>query len=426
MEKVLIKNGRLINPATGFDGVTDILIDGPVIKKIGACEEIFADIIIDAHGMWVVPGLIDMHVHFRDPGYEYKEDIFTGQSAAAAGGFTSVCVMPNTKPVTDSAEVVEYIIKKAKQANLINVIPCGSVTKNQAGEELSDIAGMVSAGALALSEDGKSVANSLLLKKALEECEKYQIPMLSHCEDMFLAENGAMNLSETSKRLALSGIPVSSEAASIARDIIIAAETGARLHICHVSASLSVDIIREAKKRGVNVTAEAAPHHFILTDEDINGTDANFKMNPPLRSGEDVTAVLLGLADGTIDCIATDHAPHSYEEKNCGFASAANGIIGLETSLPLCMTYLLKKNILTPSELIEKMSVNPAKILGLNKGSVMEGALADITIIAPNEEYIIDSSRFKSKSKNTPFNGFKVTGRVKYTICGGRVVYNDK
>lgn len=423
--EILILNGRLIDPASGFDSITDILIEDSVVKKIGKTSGESAQKIIDAKRMWVVPGLIDMHVHFRDPGYEYKEDIISGSAAAAAGGFTSVCTMPNTNPVTDSPETVEYIAEKAGRANLVNVIPCGSVTKNQAGLELSDIGGMVSKGAMALSEDGKSVTDSLLLKKAFEECKKYDIPMLSHCEDPFLSKAGVVNEGEVSRRLNLRGIPASAETVIAARDIILAEETGAKLHICHVSAKTCVDIIRDAKKRGVKVTAEAAPHHFILSEEDIDGTDANFKMNPPLRSKEDVTAVISGLIDGTIDCIATDHAPHCKNEKSGGFLNAANGIIGLETSLPLSITYLVKKGVLTPSDLIEKMSVNPSEILKIGKGCIGEGLCADIAIIDPDAEYVIDSSNFKSKSRNTPFDGIKVTGRIKYTICGGRVTYED-
>jgi len=423
--KILIKNGRLTDPASRTDSVRDILTDSGIIEKIGRDINDSAEYTVDARGMWVVPGLIDMHVHFRDPGYLYKEDIFTGSAAAAAGGFTSVLTMPNTNPAVDCAETVSYICRKAEQVGFINVFVCGSVTKNQAGLTLSDISGMAEAGIKALSEDGKSVENPTLLKKALEECKKLGIPMLSHCEDAKLSANGVMNDGARAKLLGLSGIPASSEVSIVARDIALASEIGAALHICHVSAKDSVELIRAAKKKGVNVTAEAAPHHFILSEDVLDGKDTNFKMNPPLRGRDDVEAVIQGIADGTIDCIATDHAPHSSDEKNGTFKDAPNGIVGLETSLPLCVTYLVKTKILTPLELIEKMSLNPSKILKLNGGHISVGGPADITVFDPDAEFIIDPAAFKSKSKNTPFGGFKVSGKARCTIKGGRIVFKD-
>jgi len=391
---LIIKNGILINPYSDINGIRDIFIENGLVKAIAPSLDIPAKETVDASGLWVTPGLFDMHVHFRDPGYTHKEDMSSGQAAAAAGGFTGVAVMPNTSPVVDCPETVSYI---KERSGLIDVYICGSVTKGQNGRELSDIGGMAGCGIAALSEDGFSVADTALLKKAMDECVRYDIPMLSHCE-------GA-------------GV----EADAVSRDIVIAEKTNAALHICHVSTAASVGVIRAAKARGANVTAEAAPHHFVLSDIDI--IDANFKMNPPLRGKDDVNAILEGLRDGTIDCIATDHAPHLSNEKNVPYEDAPNGVIGLETSLPLCITYLVKTNILTPVELIKKMSYNPAKILKTGKGFIKEGEKADITIIDPNAEHTINAEKFKSKSRNTPFNGFLVTGRVRYTIKGGEIIY---
>lgn len=418
---ILIKKGRLINPASGTDEETDIFIEGEIVKEISKNINRKADRVIDAENLWVVPGLIDLHVHFRDPGYEYKEDILTGSRAAVAGGFTSVCLMPNTNPPVDSPETVRRILDKGKEVNLTNIYTCGSITKGMEGIELSQIEEMHRWGIAALSEDGKTVADSSLVKEAFVLCRQLDIPMMSHCEDVSLAK-GVMHEGSVSESLGLPGISGDMEDIIIARDCLLAQSTGARLHICHVATARGVEIIRFAKSRGVKVTAEAAPHHFTLSHTDIDGTDANYKMNPPLRTKDDVEGIIEGLADGTIDAIATDHAPHSQEEKS-EFINGANGIIGLETSLPVSMTALVHNGKLTPVQLISKMSYNPARILGIDKGDISPSKCADITIIDPNCEHIINADNFYSKGRNCPYNGLKAKGNVKYTIVGGRLLY---
>jgi dihydroorotase len=423
--KILIKHGRIIDPASGRDEISDILVERGKIKKIGQIDDDNDATLIDAKGCWVTPGLIDVHVHLREPGYEYKEDIESGTLSAVAGGFTTVCCMPNTKPVIDSPKIIKHIIKKTKEKGHAHVLPIGAITLGQKGEVLAPIDMMVDGGAIAISEDGRSVLNAKILKTAMFEAARLNIPVLSHCEDDDLAHGGCMNDGKRSKELGLQGIHNDAEDIITARDILLAKSTGAKLHLCHVSTAGSVDLIREAKKKGIQVTAEVCPHHFTLTDDAVDGQDANMKMNPPLRTQADVNAILKGLKDGTIDIIATDHAPHAPSEKESGFESAANGIVGLETALGLSLQTLVGSGLLTPSQLIEKMSLNPAKLLGIDKGSLKVGKMADITIIQPEEVYTIDKETFKSKGRNTPYDGVKVTGKVKCTLVKGVIKYND-
>lgn len=421
--KILIKNGRVINPASNTDKKADVLIADGKVDKISEKILDLADKIIDAEGKWVVPGLIDVHVHLREPGFEYKETIATGSHAAAAGGFTTICCMPNTKPVIDSEIMVEYIKLKAQREAVVNILPIGAITKGQKGEELAEIGKMARAGACAISEDGKSVMDSGLLKTAMNYSKMFDMPVMSHCEDKSLVAGGCMNAGEQSQIMGLKGISNDSEDVIVARDIILAKNTGAKLHLCHVSTKGAIDLIRDAKSRGQKVSAEITPHHFTLDDTAVDSYDANTKMNPPLRSKEDVEAVRQALKDGTVDIIATDHAPHSTDEKNCEYETAAFGIVGLETAMSLGLTVLVDGGYLTENQLIEKMSVNPAKLLGIKKGNISEGFDADITIIDPNAKYSIDSSNFFSKGRNTPFNGYNVRGKVDVTIVGGKMVY---
>ena len=418
---ILIKNGRVIDPSVNLDSVMDVLIVNGKISQGSAPENVE---IIDATGKWVAPGFIDMHVHLRDPGQRHKETIATGTNAAAAGGFTTICCMPNTSPVIDNEIVVEYVTSKAAKDGIINVLPIGSITKGLLGEELSAIGEMKNAGICAISDDGKTVENPSLLKTAMKYAKMFDLPILSHCEDLRLVGRGQINAGSHAELMGFRGIAPEAEEIIIARDIILARVTGAKLHICHVSTAEGVELIRAARKAGQDVTAEVCPHHFTLIDEDVTDYDANFKMSPPLRSKRDVAAIKDGLKDGTISVIATDHAPHHEDEKNCEFEDAMNGIVGLETAVPLCLSELT--DVLTPIQIVAALSANPAKILGLaNKGSLQAGADGDITIIDPYLAHNIDKNAFQSKSKNTPFHGRKVTGRVTHTIVGGKVVHRN-
>jgi len=420
--KTLIKNGHLIDPGTGRDGMYDVLIDGEIVTQVRECITETADKIIDAKDCFVVPGFIDLHVHLREPGFEYKETIKTGALAAARGGYTSICPMANTKPVTDSPEKIRWLINKARADSVVHILPVGSVTLKMAGAELTDIMGMVKAGAVAISEDGKSVMNSKLYKKALEEAKKAGIVVLDHPEDRSLM-GGAINEGEVSKRLGIEGISSDAEDLITARDILLAKSTGAKLHICHCSTKTSARLIEIAKANNISVTAEACPHHFTLTDEDIREDDGNFKMSPPLRGREDKAELIKALCNGTIDVIATDHAPHHADEKSKGIKDAAFGIVGLETALSLTMTELVHKGLMTPYEMIRRMSYTPAKIIGIDKGSLAIGKVADVTIIDPNREYEIKASDFASKGRNTPFEGYRAKGKVIRTIVSGKLVY---
>ncbi len=420
--KILIQQGRVLNPATNTDEVLDVLIEDGKIKKIEKKIEEYADKIIQAEGFWVTPGLIDMHVHLREPGFEYKETIASGTRSAAMGGFTTICCMPNTEPVCDSDIMVEYIQLKAKREGVVHVLPIGAITKGQKGEELANIGKMAKAGACAISEDGKSVPTSGLLKTAMKYSKMFDIPVLSHCEDKTLVGSGSMNAGPAAQLLGLKGISNDSEEVIVSRDIILAKSTGSKLHLCHMSTKGSVELIEDAKKKGVQVTAEATPHHFTLSDDFITDYDGNTKMNPPLRSQEDVMAIRQALKDNIIEVIATDHAPHSVDEKNCEYEKAAFGIVGLETALPLGIRILVDGGWQTPMELIAKMTCNPAKVLGIDKGSLEVGKCADITIINPQPVYAYDISQTVSKGKNTPFDGFEVRGKVEYTLVEGKIV----
>ncbi len=422
--KILIQNGQVIDPASKTNGIMDILIENGIISKMEKNITDKADTIINAEGNWVTPGLIDVHVHLREPGYEYKETMATGTRSAAKGGFTTICCMPNTSPVCDSDIMVEYIKLKAQREGVIHVLPIGAITKGQNGEELSNIGKMAKAGACAISEDGKSVPSSGLLKTAMKYAKMFDIPVLSHCEDIALVAGGSMNAGASAQLLGLKGISNDSEEVIVARDIILAKSTNSKLHICHMSTKGSVEILKQAKLAGQNVTAEATPHHFTLSDDFITDYDGNTKMNPPLRSKEDVLAIRHALKDNIIEVIATDHAPHSIDEKNCEYEKVAFGIVGLETALPLGITVLVEEGWLTPLELIAKMTWNPAKMLGIDDyaGKLSIGKSADITIINPNETYKVNPNTFASKSKNTPFGGFDVKGKVLYTIVDGNIV----
>ena len=423
---ILIKNGRLINPSENLDKVMDIFVEDGIIKEKAESIEKQADTVIDAAGCYVMPGLIDLHVHFRDPGLTYKEDIETGSKAAAKGGFTTVCCMPNTKPVVDNVETVKYIIEKGEKTGLTNVLPVGAVTKNMAGVEINDVEELKKAGICAISEDGKSVMNSGVYRKAMKNAAKANVPVLAHCEDINLVEGGVINLGDKSSELGVKGISNAVEDVIAMRDIMLAKETGATLHLCHCSTKDSVEMVKRAKEEGIKVTAEVCPHHFSMCSDDITSNDGNFKMNPPLRAREDMEALIKGLQDDIMDVISTDHAPHSAEEKAKDLEHAPFGIVGLETSVALTVTNLVKKGYLTPMQMAAKMSYNPAKVLGIPKGTLDEGKIADITIIDPDKEYTIDVNTFESKGKNTPFDGYKVSGEVEYTILNGKVVYSNK
>lgn len=423
---ILIKNGRLINPSENLDKVMDIFVEDGIIKEKAESIEKQADTVIDAVGCYVMPGLIDLHVHFRDPGLTYKEDIETGSKAAAKGGFTTVCCMPNTKPVVDNVETVKYIIEKGEKTGLTNVLPVGAVTKNMAGVEITDVEELKKAGICAISEDGKSVMNSGVYRKAMKNAAKANVPVLAHCEDINLVEGGVINLGDKSSELGVKGISNAVEDVIAMRDIMLAKETGATLHLCHCSTKDSVEMVKRAKEEGIKVTAEVCPHHFSICSDDITSNDGNFKMNPPLRAREDMEALIKGLQDDIMDVISTDHAPHSAEEKAKDLEHAPFGIVGLETSVALTVTNLVKKGYLTPMQMAAKMSYNPAKVLGIPKGTLDEGKIADITIIDPDKEYTIDVNTFESKGKNTPFDGYKVSGEVEYTILNGKVVYSNK
>ena len=420
---LLIKNGTVINPGDQTQAEADVLVEDGMIKKIGAALPVKAERVIDAAGCYVMPGFIDMHVHLRDPGQEYKETVETGLRAAVHGGFTTIVAMPNTKPIVDNPDVVRYVHNKAQDIGLAHVLQAGAMTRGERGEELSDIEGMVEAGIPALSEDGKSVMNAQLCREAMTLAMKYDIPVLAHCEDRNLVNGGVVNEDGNAQRLGLKGIANSVEDVIAARDMILARETGAALHLCHCSTKGSVQMLRFAKQVGLRVTAEACPHHFTLTSSDIPEDDANYKMNPPLRTQEDVDALKEGLRDGAIDVIATDHAPHTAIEKGEGLKHAPFGIAGLETVASLVMTELVEPGYLTMMQMAEKMSYNPAKILGLDRGVAEEGKPADLVVFDPQQEYVINPDDFYSKGKNTPFAGRKVRGMVMATVVDGRVVY---
>jgi dihydroorotase len=425
-----IKGGRIVDPGN-IDSVGDIWIEndriGKIVLPVDSAKAIASgnkpDRIIDAVGKIVVPGLIDMHVHLREPGQEYKETIESGSRAAAAGGFTTICCMPNTQPVNDNRQVTEFILREAVKAGAARVLPVGAISKGIEGRYLSEYGELKEAGVVALSDDGHPVRNSLLMRRAMEYAKGFGLFLISHCEDLDLTGNGVMNEGETATRMGLSGIPNAAETIMVMREIALCDLTKIPVHLAHISTAQSVDVIRDAKNRGIPVTAETAPHYFSLTDDAVKGYNTHAKMNPPLRTEEDRRTIRKGLADGTIDVIATDHAPHSDLEKDVEFDMAANGIIGLETSLSLSLK-LVEDGILTLAILIEKMSKNPARILGI-KNDLLENNPAYITIIDPEKTYLVDAKRFYSKSRNTPFDGWRLKGKAVLTMVGGRIVYEE-
>jgi dihydroorotase len=428
--RLLIANGKVVDPASRLNTILDLLIVDGKIAKVGAklseTYEGAKDVqVIDAYGKLVVPGLIDLHTHLREPGYEYKETIKTGTAAAAAGGFTTICVMPNTNPVNDQQSVTEFILDKARKEGIVNVCPIGAITKGSKGQELAEIAELREAGCVAISDDGWPVMSSEVMRRAMEYAKTFDLPVIDHCEDLTLSEGGSMHEGRISTELGLKGIPAASEEVMVARDLILAQQTGAHLHLAHISTAGSVRMIRQAKARGLEVTAEACPHHFTLTHETLIDFDSNKKMNPPLRTQADVDAVIEGLRDGTLDAIATDHAPHATEEKLQEFESAPFGIIGLETAWPLAYG-LVELGALTLEEVVAKLTIHPARIIKSNRGTLSEGAVADATIIDPEEIWVVEPAQLLSKSKNTPFGGWKMKSRVLKTIVGGQVVWSAR
>ena len=425
--KRLLKGGRVIDPASGRDGIFDLLIDGDRIARVG--KDIPADgahVIEVPAAFAVVPGLIDMHVHLREPGQEHKETVASGTAAAVAGGFTAVACMPNTSPVNDNAGVTEYILQKAAQANLARVYPIGAVSKGSNGEQLADIAELRAAGCVGISDDGRPVKTALLMRRALEYAGMFDMPVLEHCEDPSLKGEGVAHEGYQAATLGLRGIPAAAESIMVQRDISLAEATRGAVHICHMSASASLRAVRRGKDDGVRVTCEVAPHHFTLTDEWLAAPvsyDTNVKMNPPLRSPADRDEMLRGSADGSVDAIATDHAPHHYDEKKVEFDLAPFGIVGLETCVSICLDRLVRPGVIGLARLIELLSANPARILNVPGGTLAEGAIADITFLAPDLAVTVEASKFRSKARNTPFNGWQLQGGVAATIVGGRTVY---
>ncbi len=419
---LLIQGGHVIDPGR-VNGVADVLIENGTIAAVGPKLAVPAGAtVIPAAGRLVVPGFVDLHVHFREPGFEYKETIQSGTDAAVAGGFTSVCAMPNTNPVNDNQAATEFMLERAKAAGTARLYPIGAITKRSEGKELAEIGDLRRAGCVAISDDGKPVMNSLVMRRAMEYARAFDVPVVDHCEDLHLSEGGCMNEGVISTELGLPGIPSAAEDVMVARNVSLAELTGARLHLAHISTAGSVRMVREAKARGLKVTAEACPHHFTLTEETTRGYNTHAKMNPPLRTNLDVQAIKDGLRDGTIDVIATDHAPHATQEKQQEFTEAPFGIVGLETALPLTLA-LVEEGVMTLESAVDKLSTAPAKAFSLNAGTLAVGAPADVAIVDANHEWHVDPSQFRSKSRNTPFAGWKVKGSVTTTIVSGRVVY---
>jgi dihydroorotase len=430
--KRLLKGGRVIDPGTGRAGTFDVLIDGDRIAQIGrdlpaALADDGAVFEID-RSLIVCPGFIDMHVHLREPGQEHKETVATGTLSAVTGGFTAVACMPNTNPVNDNAGVTRLILQKAAEANLARVYPIGAVSRGQKGEQLADIAELHAAGCVAVTDDGHPVATALLARRALEYTSMFRIPMIEHCEDPTLKGEGCAHEGARAAELGLKGIPGAAESIIAARDVLLAEMTGGHVHVAHMSAWTTLEAVRQGKSRGVKVTCEVTPHHFTLTDDQLAAPiayDTNTKMNPPLREARDRDAMIAGLNDGSIDAIATDHAPHHYDEKNVEYDRAPFGIVGLETAVPLALDRLVHTGIIGYARLVELMSTNPARILRVPGGTLEEGAPADITILAPDVQTTVDRATLRSKSKNTPFHGWTFRGGVAATIVGGRVVYSN-
>ena len=425
--KILIKNGRVVHPVTSVVLMQDLFIEDGKIAMLERGLDMEADRVIDARGLCIAPGLVDMHVHLRDPGFTYKEDIVTGTAAAARGGVTSLACMANTKPVTDTPEAVRYIIEKAEsQGSGVNVYPIGAVSMGLHGGELTDAEALKNAGAIAISDDGVNVDNANLMRDALIRARRLHIPVLCHCEDTSMVDGRAVNEGSVSRQLWLEGRPAIAEELVVMRDAMLAEETGAHVHVCHISTAKSVDIVRRMKKKGVKITCETCPQYFTLTEDEILTKGALAKINPPLRTAQDVQGIIAGLKDGTIDAIATDHAPHSEEEKSRPLVKAPSGAVGLETSLALTLTALYHTKQMTLPEIIRRMSTNPADVLHLPKGRMSIGVDADLVIFDHDEQWVVDPSKFASKGRNTPFAGCKVRGKVKYTTVKGEVIFEEK
>lgn len=424
--KILIKSGHVIDPLNNLDGVMDIVIENGKIAEINAESDVKADAEIDASGLHVFPGLVDAHCHLREPGQEYKEDIKSGTKAAAKGGFTAVACMPNTTPVADNDAVVKFIVDKAAECGSTKVYPIGSITKGSNGSQLAEMGFMKEAGAVAVSDDGRPVENADVMRKALEYSKDFGLPVISHCEEMSLAAKGSINEGFLSTSMGLKGIPSIAEEIQVSRDALLAEYTGIPVHIAHISTAGSARIIRDAKARGVKITCETCPHYFSLTEAECEGFNSNAKVNPPLRGESDRQAIIDAIKDGTIDMIATDHAPHHKDEKNVEFQYAANGISGFETAFPAAYTYLVKPGRISLEKLVELMSINPASFLKRETGGLKQGALADITIADLKGEFKVDPEKFVSKGKNTPYTGKKLTGIVMYTLVNGRITYNGR
>ena len=426
MEKLLIRNGRLIDPLTGIDADLDVLIEDGKIAAIGNDLHDDNAQVIDAQGMAVSAGLIDIHVHLREPGFEYKETIETGCAAAAHGGFTAIACMPNTKPVVDTPELVVFVKEQAAKACGVRVLPIAAVSKGQKGAELTDALALAKAGVAAFSDDGVPIQDANLMRDALLIAREHKLPILTHSEDAGMVCNHAVNEGEVSKKLGIPGRPAIAEEIMIMRDAMLAEETGSAVHICHVSTARSVDIVRQYKKKGVCITCETCPQYFTLTEEEVLKQGTMARVNPPLRTHKDVDGIVEGLLDGTIDAIVTDHAPHSAEEKARPLTEAPSGMVGLETSLAVTLTALYHTGKMNLSDILRKMTAEPARILGLDMGHLAVGEVADILLFDPNEEWVVDPEQFASKGRNTPFGGHKLKGKVKYTIVGGTVIYQDK
>ncbi len=419
---IVIHKGRVIDPGR-INGPADVLIQEGKIAQVGKGLAVPpGTIVIDASGKWVLPGFVDLHVHLREPGFEYKETIQTGTAAAVAGGFTSVCCMPNSSPVNDNQSVTEFILDKARAAGLATVFPIGAITKGSKGKELAEFGELKDAGCVAVSDDGKPVMNGMVMRRALEYARTFNLTVVDHCECLHLSEGGCMHEGLVATELGLHGVPAAAEDVMVARNLALAELTGGRLHLAHLSTVGSVRMVREAKARGITVTAEACPHHFLLTDEAVHEFNTNAKMNPPLRSRKDVDAIKAGLKDGTIDAIATDHAPHADFEKQREFDYAPFGIVGLETAWGLALT-LVDEGVLSVEQVVASLTAQPARAFGLSKGTLAVGADADVTIVDPEAQWVVEPEQFRSKGRNTPFAGWKLKGCVVSTLVGGRVVY---
>lgn len=424
-DKVFLSGGRVVDPSQSLDDIRDVLlVDGKVASIAVGIEAPEDARVIDCGGLVVAPGLIDVHVHLREPGEEHKETIATGAAAAAAGGFTAVCAMPNTDPPIDDPAAVGFVVAEGRAAGLSRVYPLGCISAGRAGQRLALVGEMVDAGAVAITDDGSPVMNSGLMRLALEYSQSFGIPVADHPEDLGLSEKGHMNEGIISARLGLAGKPNASEDVHIIRDLLLAELTGGHIHLQHVSTRFGVDAIRQAKERGVRVTAEGSPHHLVLTHEAVEGYRTEAKMNPPLRTQEDVDAVRAGVADGTLDTIATDHAPHHYDEKEAAFADAPNGIVGLETALGVVLTHVVGEGVIDLPTMIERMSCQPARAFNLPGGTLEEGSIGDVTVFDPAEKWTVDPDAFQSKSRNTPFGGWELTGRARMTIVAGRVIWS--